>query len=41
MKLDDDQKDRDLYRRVMNFVIFESDDYFEIFMDVESDLIGD
>lgn len=25
----------------MNLLKFESDDYFEIFMDVESDLIGD
>ena len=41
MKSDDNQKDRDPHRRTMNSAIFESDDYFEIPMDVESDSTGD
>lgn len=41
MKSDEDQKDRDPHRRTMNSAIFESDDYFEIPMDVESDSTGE
>lgn len=41
LKSDEDQKDRDPHRRTVNSAIFESDDYFEIPMDVESDSTGD
>ena len=43
LKSDEDPRDgnRDPHRRTMNSTTFESDDYFEIPMDVESDSTGD
>lgn len=41
LKSDEDQRDRDPRRRTVNSAMFESDDYFEIPMDVESDSPGD
>lgn len=41
IKSDEDQKDRDSHRRTMKSAVFESDDYFEIPMDVESDSTGE
>ena len=40
-KSDEDHRDRDPRRRTVNSAVFESDDYFEIPMDVESDSTGD